>query len=88
MPCSMLGWSLVVRLARWQQAVLACRHCISMAGGGAASTKWTDIRQARLPVPVIASPQAESCYGAAMLAREGWLRNRGLVGPLQELDLV
>ena len=61
---------------------------IVTAGGGAASSQWTAIRQAKLSVPVLASPQAESAYGAALLAREGWYRAKGQTGPLQVRGLV
>ena len=85
--CSLAHWH-SVQCRELQRLGASPLKRIFTAGGGAASTKWTEIRQARLPVPVIASPQAESAYGAAMLAREGWLRSRGEVGPLQTLGLV
>ena len=92
---SQAGWmsSLVLSYLVLSCQILSYHGCcwtltVHAAGGGAASSKWMQIRQAKLPVPVIASPQAESAYGAAMLAREGWLRNRGQTGPLQALGLV
>lgn len=60
---------------------------IFTAGGGAASTKWTEIRAARLDVPVFVSPQAESAYGSALLAKEGWLKQQGLPGQLDVIGL-
>jgi len=42
------------------------------AGGGARNPAWTDIRQRLLGVPVVAAPQAEAAYGAALLARQGF----------------
>ncbi|KAK9866041.1 hypothetical protein WJX84_002894 [Apatococcus fuscideae] len=62
--------------------------CIFTCGGGAASSKWMDIRRLHLPVPVTASPQADSAYGAALLAREGWLKTQGLQGPLSDAGLA
>ncbi|KAK9851868.1 hypothetical protein WJX84_010620 [Apatococcus fuscideae] len=62
-----------------EQGVSKLRR-IFTCGGGAASTKWMDIRRLHLPVPVTASPQADSAYGAALLAREGWLKTQGLQG--------
>jgi sugar (pentulose or hexulose) kinase len=53
----------------------ASRGCapaqVYTAGGGARNPAWTDIRQRLLGVPVVASPQAEAAYGAALLARQG-----------------
>ncbi len=46
------------------------------AGGGARNPAWTDIRQRLLGVPVVASPQAEAAYGAALLARQGFQATR------------
>jgi sugar (pentulose or hexulose) kinase len=40
------------------------------AGGGAKNPVWTEIRAAKLGVPVQPSPQAEAAYGAAVLARQ------------------
>eukprot|EP01023_Acetabularia_acetabulum_P066041 TRINITY_DN8844_c0_g1_i3.p1 TRINITY_DN8844_c0_g1~~TRINITY_DN8844_c0_g1_i3.p1 ORF type:complete len:463 (-),score=70.52 TRINITY_DN8844_c0_g1_i3:97-1485(-) len=41
------------------------------AGGGAKNGVWNQIRQKLLNVDVIASPQAEAAYGAAILAKQG-----------------
>ena len=60
---------------------------IFTAGGGAASTKWTEIRAASLDVPVFVSPQAESAYGSALLAKEGWSKQQGLPGQLHVIGL-
>ena len=38
------------------------------AGGGAKNKKWLQMRERRLQVPVLASTEAEACYGAALLA--------------------
>ena len=46
------------------------------AGGGAKNEKWTQIRAAKLGVPVVNSPQGEAAYGAALLAHQG-LTQRG-----------
>ena len=83
--------------ADWQLLSVPCRVVQQMgaselrriftAGGGAASTKWTEIRAARLDVPVFVSPQAESAYGSALLAREGWLKQQGLPGQLDVIGL-
>lgn len=43
------------------------------AGGGARNPAWAQMRQRMLGVPVVASPQAEAAYGAALLARQGFL---------------
>lgn len=47
------------------------------AGGGAQNPAWAQMRQRMLGVPVVASPQAEAAYGAALLARQGFLAARG-----------
>lgn len=41
------------------------------AGGGAANSTWTAIRQRCLQVPVIASENTEAAYGSALLAMRG-----------------
>ncbi|MEM6349893.1 MAG: FGGY-family carbohydrate kinase [Cyanobacteria bacterium P01_D01_bin.14] len=43
--------------------------CVYTAGGGAKNEAWQRIRAQRLKVPVSASPQTESAYGAARLAQ-------------------
>ena len=83
--------------AGWQHLSVPCRvvqqvgasklQRIFTAGGGAASTKWTEIRAARLDVPVFVSPQAESAYGSALLAKEGWCKQQGLPGQLDVIGL-
>ena len=50
---------------------------VHTAGGGAASTVWSEIRQGMLGVPVVASKQAEAAYGAALLAH-GSLQQPGV----------
>jgi sugar (pentulose or hexulose) kinase len=42
------------------------------AGGGAKNQVWTELRRARLGVPVEASPHAEAAYGSALLAKQGF----------------
>ncbi|AFY45128.1 FGGY-family carbohydrate kinase [Nostoc sp. PCC 7107] len=39
------------------------------AGGGAANSTWTAIRQRHLKVPVVASKNTEAAYGTALLAK-------------------
>ena len=46
------------------------------AGGGARNPAWAQMRQSMLGVAVVASPQAEAAYGAALLARQGFLAAR------------
>eukprot|EP00879_Flechtneria_rotunda_P024336 GHRR01025793.1.p1 GENE.GHRR01025793.1~~GHRR01025793.1.p1 ORF type:complete len:247 (+),score=74.84 GHRR01025793.1:157-897(+) len=43
------------------------------AGGGAVNDKWTAIRAAAIGVTVQAAAEGEASYGAALLARSGWL---------------
>lgn len=40
-------------------------------GGGARNPAWTEIRAARLGVPVLVADQTEAAYGTALLARAG-----------------
>lgn len=42
------------------------------AGGGAANGVWTEMRAARLGVPVLPSPHMEAAYGTALLAMRGF----------------
>lgn len=44
---------------------------VATLGGGASNPVWTRIRERVLGVPVIALPQREAAYGAALLARRG-----------------
>ncbi|MEM9450354.1 MAG: FGGY-family carbohydrate kinase [Cyanobacteria bacterium P01_E01_bin.6] len=45
------------------------------AGGGAKNAAWTVIRQRRLGVPVMVSPNTEAAYGTACLALRGMAKN-------------
>jgi len=49
---------------------------IRTTGGGAGNRAWTAIRAARLGVPLLPAEQTEAAWGAAGLAREGWLRKK------------
>jgi sugar (pentulose or hexulose) kinase len=44
---------------------------IYTAGGGAANSTWTAIRQRYLKVPIVLSKNTEAAYGTAILAMEG-----------------
>jgi sugar (pentulose or hexulose) kinase len=45
------------------------------AGGGSRNAKWMEIRSRMLGgVPVEVSPQGEAAYGAAVLARQGYVQ--------------
>ena len=41
---------------------------IYTAGGGAANSTWTAVRQRYLKVPIISSKNTEAAYGTALLA--------------------
>jgi len=45
-------------------------------GGGACNAPWSTIRQQMLGVPVVAAQHTDASYGAAILARQGYL-NKG-----------
>lgn len=49
---------------------------IYTAGGGAANTTWTAIRQRYFDVPVVASKNTQAAYGTALLAMRGINNNR------------
>jgi sugar (pentulose or hexulose) kinase len=42
-------------------------------GGGSRNQSWNQIRQQKLNVPVKKAEQSEACYGAALLARQGYM---------------
>ena len=42
---------------------------VMTAGGGGVNDKWTDIRAAKLGVPVKRAAQWQAAYGSALLAR-------------------
>lgn len=46
-------------------------------GGGAANAPWTQIRGSMLGVPMLAASHSQACYGAACLARQGYLSRDG-----------
>jgi len=46
---------------------------IITAGGGACNVAWSTIRQQMLGVPVTTAEHSEASYGAALLARQGYL---------------
>ena len=60
------------------QASCSCGRVsqVYTAGGGARNPAWAQMRQRMLGVPVVASSQAEAAYGAALLARQGFLASR------------
>ena len=49
---------------------LGCRPLthVYTAGGGAANSTWTVIRQRYLKVPIVSSVNTEAAYGTALLA--------------------
>jgi len=49
---------------------------IYTAGGGAANTTWTAIRQRYFGVPIVASKETEAAYGTALLAMRSINSNR------------
>jgi sugar (pentulose or hexulose) kinase len=49
---------------------------IYTAGGGAANTTWTAIRQRYFDVPIVASENTEAAYGTALLAMRSITSNR------------
>jgi sugar (pentulose or hexulose) kinase len=44
------------------------------AGGGAKNLIWLQMRERLLGIPVLISPQTEAAYGAALLAKNGFLK--------------
>ena len=50
---------------------------VRTVGGGARNAAWSLIRAARLNVPMLDAASADAAYGAARLARDGWLGGNG-----------
>ena len=48
------------------------RH-VRTVGGGARNPAWTAIRRAKLGVPMLEPDSTEAAFGAARLARKGFL---------------
>jgi D-ribulokinase len=49
---------------------------ILTCGGGAKNHVWTQLRARAVGVPVAAASNGEAAYGAALLARRGWLKDQ------------
>jgi sugar (pentulose or hexulose) kinase len=48
---------------------------IFTAGGGAKNQPWKKIRERTTGVKITNAIHTEACYGSALLARDGWLKN-------------
>lgn len=54
-----------------QQLCGTALKSVRTVGGGAANPVWTQIRQQKLAVPLLAVSDTEAAYGAALLAKDG-----------------
>ncbi len=49
---------------------------VCTVGGGATNPAWTRLRARQLDIPLLSARHQEAAYGAALLARTGYTRNR------------